>query len=76
MSGRTARTGACTAADARTRLRQAQLHLGAAELVRSEQLSEAATVATPRRGGAVLATPLAEVVRRRIPPPPFTSSKA
>ncbi|WP_337062371.1 hypothetical protein [Kineococcus sp. G2] len=52
MSGRPGRTGTCTAVDARTRLRQAQLHLEAAELVQSEELSEAATVAT---GNAVLA---------------------
>ena len=52
MSGRVTRTAACTAADARTRLRQAQLYLEAAELVQSEDLAEAATVAT---GNAVLA---------------------
>jgi hypothetical protein len=52
VSGRVTRTAACTAADARTRLRQAQLYLEAAELVQSEDLAEAATVAT---GNAVLA---------------------
>lgn len=40
------------AAGARTRLRQAQLYLEAAELVQAEDLAEAATVAT---GNAVLA---------------------
>lgn len=53
MSGRVTRTAACTAADARTRLRQARLYLEAAELVQVEELAEAATVAT---GNAVLAT--------------------
>lgn len=53
MSGRVTRTAACTAADARTRLRQARLYLEAAELVQVEELAEAATVAT---GDAVLAT--------------------
>lgn len=52
MNARTRRTGACTPADARTRLRQAQLYLEAAELIQAEDLSEAATVAT---GNAVLA---------------------
>lgn len=52
MNGRVTRTAACTAADARTRLRQARLYLEAAELVQSEDLAEAATVAT---GNAVLA---------------------
>lgn len=52
MSGRVTRTAACTAADARTRLRQARLYLEAAELVQAEDLAEAATVAT---GNAVLA---------------------
>ncbi|WP_369056004.1 hypothetical protein [Kineococcus terrestris] len=52
MSGRTVRTGACTPADARTRRQQAQLYLEAALLVQSEDLAEAATVAT---GNAVLA---------------------
>jgi len=46
------RTGTCTPADARTRLRQAQLYLEAAELIQAEELAEAATVAT---GNAVLA---------------------
>ncbi|WP_432502718.1 hypothetical protein [Kineococcus arenarius] len=52
MSARSTRTGACTAADARTRRRQAELYLEAAVLVQSEDLAEAATVAT---GNAVLA---------------------
>ncbi|NAZ83658.1 hypothetical protein GTR02_17740 [Kineococcus sp. R8] len=52
MSARTPRTGACTPADARTRLRQARLYLEAAELIQAEDLAEAATVAT---GNAVLA---------------------
>ncbi|MEZ0166426.1 hypothetical protein AB2L27_16815 [Kineococcus sp. LSe6-4] len=46
------RTGDCTPAEARTRLRQARLSLEAAELVQAEDLAEAATVAT---GNAVLA---------------------
>ncbi|GAB3603569.1 hypothetical protein GCM10027586_06650 [Kineococcus gypseus] len=46
------RTGTCTPADARTRLRQARMHLEAAELVQAEELEEAAAVAT---GNAVLA---------------------
>ncbi|MEZ0492460.1 hypothetical protein AB2L28_09455 [Kineococcus sp. TBRC 1896] len=46
------RTGDCTPAEARTRLRQARLYLEAAELVQAEDLAEAATVAT---GNAVLA---------------------
>lgn len=42
----------CTAVEARTRLRQAKLYLEVAELVLSEESSEAATVAV---GNAVLA---------------------
>jgi hypothetical protein len=52
MSGRVTRTCPCTSSDAKTRLRQAELYLEAAELVQAEELSEAATVAT---GNAVLA---------------------
>lgn len=46
------RTGDCTPADARTRLRQARLYLEAADLIQAEDVAEAATVAT---GNAVLA---------------------
>jgi hypothetical protein len=47
-----ARTKACNAADARSRLRQARLYLEVAELVANDKPGEHATVAT---GNAVLA---------------------